>query len=153
MSPEENLSKLNMKLPPAPKPLGSYIPVRRAGELLFLSGMLPMKDGKLWKTGKVDKEISIEDAQECARLCVINALSVLKAELGELSNIKACVRVNGFIASSEGFTAQPKVLNAASDLLVEILGEAGRHSRTAIGVYELPLGSPIEVDFVFSGQI
>lgn len=149
MTPEENIARLGLELPEAPKPLGSYVPVRRAGDLLFLSGMLPLKKGKLWKTGKVDKEVTIEEAQQCARLCVINAVSVLKAELGQLS-VLTCIRLNGFVASSEGFTSQPKVLNAASDLIFEIFGEAGRHSRTAIGVYELPLNSPVEIDFIFS---
>ncbi|MEW6739634.1 MAG: RidA family protein [Nitrospirota bacterium] len=149
MSPEEKLKELGIILSEAPKPLGSYVPCVQTGNLLFLSGMLPLKDGKLIKTGKLGESVSIEEAQEDARQCVINALSVLKSHLGSLDKIKRCIKLNGYVASSQDFTEQPKVLNAASDLLFEIFGEAGRHARAAVGVSVLPLNSPIEIDFIF----
>ncbi|MDI6727494.1 MAG: RidA family protein [Thermodesulfovibrionales bacterium] len=149
MSPEEKLKELGITLSDAPKPLGSYVPCVQTGNLLFLSGMLPLKDGKLIRTGKLGESVSIKEAQEDARQCVINALSVLKSHLGNLDKIKRCVKLNGYVASAPDFTEQPKVLNAASDLLFEIFGEAGRHARAAVGVYVLPLNSPVEIDFIF----
>jgi enamine deaminase RidA (YjgF/YER057c/UK114 family) len=149
MSPEEKLKKLGITLSDAPKPLGSYVPCVQAGNLLFLSGMLPLRDGKLARTGRVGESVSLMEAQEDARQCVINALSVLKSHLENLDKIKRCVKLNGYVASSQDFTEQPKVLNAASDLLFEIFGEAGRHARAAVGVYVLPLNSPVEIDFIF----
>ncbi|GER92529.1 RidA family protein [hot springs metagenome] len=149
MTPEDKLKQLDITIPEAPKPLGSYVPCVQAGNLLFLSGMLPLKDGKLIKTGKLGESVSIEEAQEYARQCVINALSVLKSHLGSLNKVKRCVKLNGYIASAADFAEQPKVLNAASDLLFEIFGEAGRHARAAVGVSSLPLNSPIEIDFIF----
>ena len=149
MSPEEKLKELGITLSDAPKPLGSYVPCVQTGNLLFLSGMLPLKDGKLIRTGKLGESVSIKEAQEDARQCVINALSVLKSHLGNLDKIKRCVKLNGYVASAPDFTEQPKVLNAASDLLFEIFGEAGRHARAAVGVYVLPLNSPVEIDFTF----
>ncbi len=149
MSPEEKLKELGITISDAPKPLGSYVPCVQTGNLLFLSGMLPLKDGKLIKTGKLGESVSIEEAQEDARQCVINALSVLKSHLGSLDKVKRCVKLNGYVASSPDFTEHPKVLNAASDLLFEIFGDAGRHARSAVGVYVLPLNSPIEIDFIF----
>ncbi len=149
MSPEEKLKKLGITLSDAPKPLGSYVPCVQAGNLLFLSGMLPLRDGKLARTGRVGESVSLMEAQEDARQCVINALSVLKSHLGNLDKIKGCVKLNGYVASTQDFTEQPKVLNAASDLLFEIFGEAGRHARAAVGVYVLPLNSPVEIDFIF----
>lgn len=149
MTPEEKLKQLGITFLEAPKPLGSYVPCVQTGNLLFLSGVLPLKGGELSRTGKLGESVSIEEAQECARQCVINALTVLKSYLGNLDKIKKCVKLNGYIASSQDFTEQPKVLNAASDLLFEIFGEAGRHARTAVGVSVLPLNSPIEIDFIF----
>ncbi len=149
MSIEDKLKELAIALAEAPKPLGSYVPCVQAGNLLFLSGALPLKEGKLIKTGKLGESVSIEEAQECARQCVINALSVIKSHLGALDKIKKCVKLNGYVASSQDFTDQPKVLNAASDLLFEVFGDSGRHARAAVGVYVLPLNSPIEVDFIF----
>lgn len=149
MTPEEKLKQLGITLPDAPKPLGSYVPCIQAGNLLFLSGMLPLREGKLTRTGKVGESISLEEAQEDAKQVVINALSVLKSHLGSLDKIKRCVKLNGYVASAPDFTEQPKVLNAASDLVFEIFSEAGRHARTAVGVYVLPLNSPLEIDFIF----
>lgn len=146
---DDKLKKLGITLSEAPKPLGSYVPCVQAGNLLFLSGMLPLRGGKLIRTGRVGESVSLVEAQEDARQCVINALSVLKSHLGDLNKIKKCVKLNGYVASASDFTEQPKVLNAASDLLFEIFGDAGRHARAAVGVYVLPLNSPIEIDFIF----
>ena len=149
MTPEEKLKSLGISLTPAPKPLGSYVPAVRAGNMIYLSGILPLRDGKLVRTGKVGQDITIDEAREEAKAVVINALSILREYAGGLDNVKRCVKVNGYISSAPDFTEQPKVLNAASDFLFEIFGEAGRHARAAIGVAVLPLNSPVEIDFVF----
>jgi enamine deaminase RidA (YjgF/YER057c/UK114 family) len=149
MTPEDKLKELGIELPEAPKPLGSYIPAVRTGNLIFLSGMLPLIQGKLVRQGKVGEDIRIEEAGEDVRTAVINALSVLKANIGTLNNVKRCVKITGYIASSPNFTDQPMVLNAASDLLFEIFGESGRHARVAVGVNVLPLNSPVEIEFIF----
>jgi enamine deaminase RidA (YjgF/YER057c/UK114 family) len=149
MSPEDKLKKLNIELPEAPTPLGSYIPVVRTGNLVFLSGILPVKQGKLIRQGRVGEDISIDEAREDAKTVTINALSVLKATIGSLDKVKRCVKVTGYVASAPDFTEQSKVLNAASDLLYEIFGEAGRHVRAAVGVNVLPLNSPVEIEFIF----
>lgn len=149
MSPEDKLKKLGIELPEAPTPLGSYIPVLRTGNLIFLSGILPLRQGKLKRQGKVEKDISIDEAKEEARIATINALSVLKAHIGSLDKVKRCVKITGYVASEPDFTEQPKVLNAASDLLFEIFGERGRHVRAAVGVNVLPLNSSLEIEFIF----
>jgi enamine deaminase RidA (YjgF/YER057c/UK114 family) len=149
VSAEERLKTLGIELPEAPLPLGSYVPTVRSGNLIFVSGMLPLVEGKLLRRGKVGDNISIDDAREDAKAATINALSVLKAETGDLDRVKRCVKITGYIASAPDFTEQPKVLNAASDLIHEIWGEAGRHSRAAVGVTVLPLNSPVEIEFIF----
>lgn len=149
MSAEDRLKTLGIELPEAPVPLGSYVPVVRTGNLVFLSGMLPLVQGKLLRQGKVGDNIGIDEAREDARTATINALSVLKAETGSLDRVKRCVKITGYIASVPDFTEQPKVLNAASDLIREILGEAGIHARVAVGVTVLPLNSPVEIEFIF----
>jgi enamine deaminase RidA (YjgF/YER057c/UK114 family) len=149
MTPEQKLKELGIELPEPSKPLGSYIPAVKTGNLIFLSGMLPLIKGKLVRQGKVGEDIRIEEAGEDVRTAVINALSVLKANIGTLNNVKRCVKITGYIASSPNFTDQPMVLNAASDLLFEIFGESGRHARVAVGVNVLPLNSPAEIDFIF----
>jgi enamine deaminase RidA (YjgF/YER057c/UK114 family) len=149
MTPEQKLKELGIELPEPSKPLGSYIPAVKTGNLIFLSGMLPLIKGKLVRQGKVGEDIRIEEAGEDVRTAVINALSVLKANIGTLNNVKRCVKITGYIASSPNFTDQPLVLNAASDLLFEIFGESGRHARVAVGVNVLPLNSPAEIDFIF----
>jgi len=149
MSPEERLKQLGIVLPEAPPPLGSYIPIVRTGSLLFLSGILPLINGKLLRQGCVGKEISLDEARDDAKTATVNAISILKSHIGRLDKVKQCVRITGYIASASQFTEQPKVLNAASDLLVEIFGEIGRHTRSAIGVNILPLNAPLEIDFIF----
>ena len=149
MTPEEKIRELGIELPQAPPPLGSYMSSVRTANLIFLSGILPMKDGKLFKSGKVGKDLSVKEAQECAKIAVINALSVLRAETGTLDRVRRCVRVTGYIASAMNFFEQPHVMNAASDLLFSIFGEPGRHVRSAVGANVLPLNAPIEIEFLF----
>lgn len=145
---EERLDALNISLPAPPRPAGSYIPVVKAGKLVFVSGQIPVQDGKIQYQGKVPANISVEDAQKAARLCIINALAQLKAELGTLDTITKIVKVSGFVNSGQDFVEQPKVINAASDFLFEIFGEKGKHSRIAVGVASLPLNSAVEVDLI-----
>jgi enamine deaminase RidA (YjgF/YER057c/UK114 family) len=149
MSPEDKVKKSGIKLTEVPKPLGSYIPCVQTGRLLFLSGILPLKNGVLTRTGKVGESVSLDEAMEDARAATINALSILKAHVGSLNKIKRCIKITGYVASAPDFTEQPKVLNAASDLLFEIFGESGKHARAAVGVNVLPLNSPVEIEFIF----
>lgn len=148
MSAEDQLTALGLTLPPAPKPVASYVPAVRSGNLLFLSGILPMKDGKPAWTGKLGRELTVEQGAEAARLACLNALAVVRAELGSLNAVTRIVRLGGHVASADGFTQQPAVVNGASDLLVSIFGEAGRHARLALGTYELPLGAAIELELI-----
>jgi enamine deaminase RidA (YjgF/YER057c/UK114 family) len=145
---EEKLRSLNIDLPIPPKPAGSYIPVVVTGNLAFVSGQIPMQDGKVVFTGKVPTEKSIEDAQKAAKLCAINILAQLKANLGSLDKVVKIVRISGFVNSAPNFAEQPKIINAASDLFFDIFGESGRHSRIAVGVSSLPLNSTVEIDAV-----
>ena len=145
---EKRLDALNIILPSPPKPIGSYVPVLITGKLAFVSGQIPIKDGKVIYAGKVSTDLSVEDAQKAARLCVINALAQLKAELGNLDRISKIVKVSGFVNSPPEFTDQPKVINGASDLLFEIFGQKGQHARIAVGVSSLPLNSAVEIDLI-----
>ena len=145
---EEKLASLNITLPSPPKPAGSYVPVVIAGKLAFVSGQIPIKDGKVICIGKVSKDVTIEEAQKAARLCIINALAHLKTELKSLDKISKIVRVSGYVNSSADFTEQPKIINSASDLLFEIFGQKGQHTRIAVGVSSLPLNSVVEIDLV-----
>jgi enamine deaminase RidA (YjgF/YER057c/UK114 family) len=149
MTPEDKLKELGIDLPEAPQPLGSYVPVVRTGNLVFLSGMLPLVEGKLLRQGKVGEQVSVDDAKEDARRAVINALAVLRSSLGSLNAVKRCVKITGYIASSPDFADQPKVLNAASDLIYAIFEDAGKHVRAAIGVTVLPLNAPVEIESIF----
>ncbi len=148
MTVEERLEALSISLPIPPKPAGSYIPVVRTGNLVFVSGQIPMKDGQVQFKGQVPTSISPDEAQKAARLCIINVLSQLKSEIGNLDKVSKIVRVSGFVNSSPEFYEQPKIINAASDLLFEIFGEKGKHSRIAVGVASLPLNSAVEIDLI-----
>jgi enamine deaminase RidA (YjgF/YER057c/UK114 family) len=148
MTPEEKLRALGLALPPAPKPVGAYVPAVRTGNLVYVSGQLPMKDGELMMRGHVAAEVPLEDAQACARQAALNALAVVAAEIGGLAGVRRIVRITGHVASSPGFADQARVLNAASELLVEVFGEPGRHSRAAVGAAELPLGAPVELEMI-----
>ena len=145
---DEKLKSLGITLPTPPKPAGSYIPVVISGNLAFVSGQIPMQDGKVTYTGKVPTERTIEDAQSAAKICAVNILAQLKANLGSLDKISKIVRVSGFVNSSGDFTEHPKIINAASDLFFEIFGEKGKHSRIAVGVSSLPLNSTVEIDMI-----
>ncbi len=148
-SPEDRLQAFGLELPAVPEPAGSYVPATRtAGSLLFTAGQLPFKNGELRLTGKVGDAVSIEEARRAARLCVLNALAAVKSGVGSLGNVRRVVKVTGYVASAPGFNGQPGVMNGASDLLGEIFGEAGLHARTAVGVAELPLDAPVEVELV-----
>ncbi len=149
MSAEDKLKELGIELPEAPPPLGSYVPVVRSGNLVFLSGILPLVRGKLLRQGRVGEDISADEAAEDARTAAVNAISVLKAHLGSLDKVKQCIKITGYIASAPDFSGQPKVLNSASDLLFEVFGETGRHVRSAVGVNVLPMNSPVEIEFIF----
>jgi enamine deaminase RidA (YjgF/YER057c/UK114 family) len=148
MSYELRLKELGIELPAAPKPVANYVPVVRVGDLLFLSGVLPSKEGQLVMTGKLGADVSIEQGVAAARLAVLNALAIVKAEAGSLDRVKRIVKMVGHIASASGFTDQPQVLNGASDLLVAVFGEAGRHARVAVGAAELPRQAPIELELI-----
>jgi enamine deaminase RidA (YjgF/YER057c/UK114 family) len=149
MSPEDKIKELGIELPEAPTPLGSYIPALRTGNLVFLSGILPLRRGKLIKQGKVGKDLSLDEAKEEAKAATINALSVLKASIGNLDKVERCIKITGYVASDPDFVEQPKALNAASDLLFEIFGDKGKHARSTVGVNVLPLNAPLEIDFIF----
>lgn len=147
---ESRLADLGIVLPDPPKPVASYVPAARTGDLLVVSGQLPFKDGGLLATGPVPSAVSIEDAMEAARWCGINGLAVARAALdGDLDRIRRVVRLGVFVQSDDRFDAQPKVANGASDLMVEVLGDAGRHARAAVGVNALPLDTSVEVEFTF----
>lgn len=135
-------------LPQPPKPVATYVPAVRAGDLLFLSGVLPMQQGQLAWSGKLGRELRVEQGSDAARVALLNALAIAKQELGTLDRIVRIVKVVGYVASADGFTDQPQVLNGASDLLVTIFGEAGRHARVAVGAVELPRGAAVEIELI-----
>jgi len=147
MSVADRLAELGIELPKAAAPAGSYVPTVRTGNLVFTSGQVPFVDGKLPATGKVGAEVSPEDAKGYARQCAINVLAAVDAAVG-LDAVVRVVKVVGFVSSADGFSGQSGVVNGASDLFVEVFGEAGRHARSAVGMAELPLGSPVEVEAV-----
>lgn len=149
MTPEDRLKEMGISLSDVPKPLGSYVPFVKTGNLIFLSGMLPLREGRLTRTGRVGETVTLEEAAEDARTSAINALAVVKSAVGELGRVSRCVKVSGFVASAPDFTDQPKVLNGASDLLFAVFGERGRHARAAVGVNVLPMNAPVEIEFVF----
>ena len=142
---EERLAELGIELPPAPQPVASYIPVKVVGDLAWAAGQVPMLDGTITASGSVGSDVTTEEANEGARRCAIQALSALRAALGSLDRVTGVVKVDVFVASAPGFTDQPAVANGASDLLVEVFGDEGRHARAAVGVSELPLGAAVEV--------
>ncbi len=145
---DEKLKSLNIELPTPPKPAGAYIPVVISDQTAYVSGQIPIEDGKVTYKGKVPTEQSLEQAQAAAKVCAINALAQLKSALGNLDRISQIARVSGFVNSTPDFTDQPKVINAASNLLYDIFGEKGQHSRIAVGVASLPLGSTVEIDMI-----
>ena len=137
---------MGIELPPVPSPVASYIPVVVSGGLAFVAGQIPLSEGEVLVTGKLGAELDAVAGADAARRCAIQALAALRAELGSLDRIRRIVRLTVFVASAPGFTDQPKVANGASDLLGEVFGEPGKHARSAVGVAELPLGAPVEVE-------
>jgi enamine deaminase RidA (YjgF/YER057c/UK114 family) len=147
-SVEEKLQEMGLELPEAPVPVAAYVPCVRTGNLLFVSGQIPRVKGELKFRGHVGGELSLEAGMEAARACALNALSVVKNEVGDLSRIRRIVKVTGYVASAQDFHQQPKVVDGASLLLAEALGDKGTHARAAVGVNELPLGASVELDMI-----
>jgi enamine deaminase RidA (YjgF/YER057c/UK114 family) len=147
-TPEERLAELGLSVPEVAAPVASYVPALRSGSYVYTSGQLPMRDGSLLLTGKVGGEVSLDEAVECAQQCALNAMAAIRSLVGELSAIKQVVKVVGFVASTPDFTAQPKVINGASELLGSVFGNAGQHARSAVGVAVLPLDAPVELELV-----
>ncbi|MFG2071994.1 Enamine deaminase RidA, house cleaning of reactive enamine intermediates, YjgF/YER057c/UK114 family [Nonomuraea maritima] len=147
-TPEQRLEELGLTLPEVVAPLAAYVPAVRTGNLVYTSGQLPVVQGKLAATGKLGAEVTTEQGAELARVCALNALAALKSEVGDLAKVVRVVKVVVFVASDPSFTDQPKVGNGASELLAEVLGDAGRHARSAVGVASLPLDAPVEVELI-----
>ena len=147
-SPEQRLAALGLTLPVVTAPLAAYVPAVRSGNLIYTAGQLPMARGQLLATGKVGDQVSATEAAALARTCALNALAAAASVAGSLSAIRRIVKVTGFVASVPGFTGQPQVINGASELLLEVFGDAGRHARSAVGTAVLPLDAPVEVELI-----
>ena len=145
---EAKLKEMGIEVPAAAKPLAAYVPAVKVDKYVYTSGQIPLVDGKLCCTGKVGKEVSLEEAYAAAKVCAINCLAAIKTVVGSLDEIQQIVKVVGFVNSAAGFNAQPKVVNGASEFLGEVFGEAGKHARSAVGVSDLPIDSPVEVELV-----
>lgn len=145
---EEKLNQLGFTIPEAPKPLAAYIPALRVDLLIFTAGQLPLVKGELLFKGKLGKDVSDEDGIKAAETCLLNCLSVVKSQLKSLDEIERIVKLTVFVNSADGFTSQPKIANGASELLVKIFGENGKHVRSAVGVNELPLNAPVEIEMI-----
>lgn len=145
---EEKIKQMEITIPEPVKPLAAYIPAMQVGNLVMTSGQVPIASGVVKYQGKVGKDLSEEEGKEAAKLCAINCLSAVKSVIGSLDKINRVLKLTVFIASAEGFTAQPKVANGASELIGEIFGEAGKHVRSAVGVSELPLNSAVEIEMI-----
>lgn len=150
MSLSDRLQELKIVLPAMSGPFGAYVPAKRVGNLMYVAGQLPMKDGKLAAIGQVPSRCGIDDARAAARQCVINALAAVKAIEGSVDHLAGVVRVGAFVSSDSSFTEQPKVANGASELLLELFGETGKHVRAAVGVNTLPMDASVEVEFIFT---
>jgi len=148
MGAEARLKELGITLPQPGTPVANYIPAVRVGNLLFLAGHGPLRDGKAMSRGKLGKDLSVEEGYKVAREVGLNLLASARAALGSLDKVKRLVKVLGMVASAEGFNDQPKVINGFSDLMVEIFGENGRHARSAVGMAELPMGIPVEIEMI-----
>jgi enamine deaminase RidA (YjgF/YER057c/UK114 family) len=146
--PAERLAELGLTLPPVAAPVAAYVPAVRSGDFVYTSGQLPTVDGKLPAVGKVGGEVSATDAAGLARTCALNALAAAASAAGGLDQIRRIVKVTGFVASAPGFSGQPQVINGASELFIEVFGDDGRHARSAVGVAELPLNAPVEVELI-----
>ena len=149
MSLNDKLAALNITLPPVSGPFGAYVPVKRVGSLIYVAGQLPMKDGKLMAVGQVPSRCTVEQAKLAARQCVINALGAVQSIEGSVDRLAGVLRVGAFVSSDSTFTQQPQVANGASEFLLELFGESGKHVRAAVGVNTLPLDAAVEVEFIF----
>jgi len=147
-APEERLAALGLSLPPVTAPVAAYVPAVRTGSYVYTAGQVPMVDGKLPQTGKVGAEVSPADAAALARICALNALAAVASVTGGLAAVTRIVKVTGFVASAPDFTGQAQVINGASELLLEVFGEAGKHARSAVGMAVLPLDAPVEVELI-----
>ena len=148
MSIKEKISSLGLSLPTAAAPVAAYVPAIKSGNLVFTAGQLPVVDGKLLKEGKVGRDVTAEDPKELAQICALNALAAISL-VADLDQIERVVRVGGFVNCAPGFTAIPGVINGASEFLIKIFGDVnGKHARTAVGVAELPLNAPVEVEVI-----
>ena len=145
---EDKLRQMGLELPPPPTPVAAYVPALRTGNLVFVSGQIPREKGELKYRGHVGGSLSMEDGRAAARICALNALAAVKQEIGDLDRVQRIVKLTGYVASASGFTDQPKVVDGASVLLNELLGEKGRHARAAVGVNELPLGAAVELEMI-----
>lgn len=145
---EDRLREMGIEIPPPLAPQGAYQPAVISGNLIFVSGQLPIKEGRLLYRGKVGSDVSIEEGMDAARLAAINSISVMKGELGDLGRIKRIVKLTGYVSSAPGFDMQAKVINGASQFFYDVFGDTGRHARAAVGVYELPLGAPVEIEVI-----
>jgi enamine deaminase RidA (YjgF/YER057c/UK114 family) len=147
-SPEARLATLGLTLPPVAAPLAAYVPAVRSGPYVYTAGQLPLANGKLLMTGRVGAQVSVEEAASLARTCALNALAAVASVAGGLSAVTQIVKIVGFVASDPSFTGQPLVLNGASELMLEVFGDSGRHARSAVGVAVLPLDAPVEVELI-----
>jgi len=147
-TPEQRLDKLGITLPQPVAPLAAYVPVVRTGNHLYVSGQVPLAGGESTATGRLGQDLELEEGRIAARVCAVNVMAALKAELGELDKVTRVVKLTVFVASAPDFTDQPKVANAASELIGEVFGDLGRHARSAVGVAALPLGVPVEVEAI-----
>lgn len=148
MSFEKRIEELGLAIPVTPRPVANYVPAVATGKLVFASGQTPTVEGRLTIQGKLGREVSIEQGQQAARVALLNCLAEVRSVTGSLDAIARVVKLNGYVASAEGFNAQPQVVNGASLLLEEIFGEAGKHARAALGVAELPGGAPVELELI-----
>ena len=145
---EERLIELGIIIPEAPKPVAAYIPAKRVGNLIFTAGQLPMVNGELISTGLLGQDVGVEEANKAAKICTLNALAAIKGVIDELDQIQQIVRVVGYVASVPTFTQQPSVVNGASELLLEIFGDNGKHARSAVGMAVLPLNASVEIELI-----
>ena len=150
MNALENIKKLNLEIPDAPAPVGAYVAFKKVGNLLYISGQLPISnEGKIIK-GKIGKDLTLEDGQKASKFCAINIIAQVKKALnGDLDKVKNCVKITGFVNSTDNFTDQPKVINPASETLSAIFGDKGKHTRAAVSTNSLPLGAAVEIDAIF----
>jgi enamine deaminase RidA (YjgF/YER057c/UK114 family) len=143
---QNKLDELGLKIPEAPNPVAAYIPAKQTGKLVFTAGQLPMVNGELISKGLLGQDVEIDEAYKAARICTLNALAAIKGVIGDLDRIKQIIRVVGYVASVPTFTQQPAVVNGASELLLEIFGESGKHARSAVGMAVLPLNASVEIE-------